>query len=448
MQDSIKRLIIEPSETFANIEEKPTMGLAILIVTLFGLLSAIPEILVVRDPIWTGAAMLIIVRTIGTIVIWGIMGLVIYGLAVKLSGGSGSLSAILNALGIAAFVRLLQSVIEIMITMGGVTQHHFLMVFIGWYTVLLVLAVREITKITTGRSIMTVAMVGIVALVASLPLTLVEWYIYPSINPDPFDVDRTIARRIDGWQDGDLLEDVESLLINGDFEEVMPERSAPHLDEEVRMTLPRSWEVRAIMQRMQLNVRAKIIMDKVKYEYERAPGLGMRGGACARVAYPHAPLGMPIGWGWSQAIVSREFMAEYRRRREAEAPPEERQLVDPLEYNIKVVRFVEDDELYFSIWLKGEDVEAATAVAMVGLKDDTFNVYYSSETLSGDFDWTELRMRIPAPADTKLVVVGASLWAGGTLLIDDAQLLRRMREEIYLPDPDDPPELMPDNPVE
>lgn len=171
--ETVYGVLFDPVSTFRSLREKPPLGLTVIVVTVVNLATAIMGVLTFRlwpgDPSGVGTAvqgMAAVVAAAG-FTLWYLKWLgygAVLHLTAQLLGGGGGPKATLVAYGLTGLPSILllpvQGLLAIL-RLGGWGQS-LIMVSAGfavliWSVILLVLALREMHGLTTGRALAAVS---------------------------------------------------------------------------------------------------------------------------------------------------------------------------------------------------------------------------------------------------------------------------------------------------
>jgi hypothetical protein len=440
---TIKGVLFEPGVTFAEIEKKATLAEAAGIAIAAGLLQAVPPLVETREAQPAGLALLIAYKVASALILWLVLGVAGYAVARKLLKGTGTLRATLIAFGFAGFIAFLGGIADIVMAAAGSSGSTFVMIFFGWYSVLLAIALRQVHHLSILSAALSLCLVGLAALASLFPLRPAEWLITPLLTHHPF------PPSSESWRDEELPANAQNLARNAGFEEIAipSEQEAAKASAEQAGTAqavrPEGWSTVPIGAR-RIHQKDAVVLNQIKYTRTRDEACAHGGQASALVKRDGLPMGMPIAWGWLQQVFSESFLETVLKDAEKEKNADRKKGVmdqvqkvrrDGASYN-----FQANEELYLSVWLRGKDVTAAAAVVIVGAQDVREPIRSFSETLRRDFDWQEVRIKIKVPSGVQGVAVGAVLWGGGALWIDDARLLaRRGQAAVPAAEPPAPP---------
>ncbi len=167
-------VLASPVPTFRRVAKEAPVGVAIVILVLSSLVSAMSS---ATDAPWSYAGMGMadaFLMQFGTRILVALVGIALVYLASGLFGGTGRFAAVFSAIAFAQFPGLLNGPIGLL-DMVGVSRLVGLLSFgIGaWTLVLSVLALRESRGLTTGKSVLSyfLAMVVIAAISAAIFLS-------------------------------------------------------------------------------------------------------------------------------------------------------------------------------------------------------------------------------------------------------------------------------------
>jgi len=424
MLSTLKNLVVDPATAFTNVEEKLTPAAAGLIVAVSGVLSAGPVVAAARDPQAGGIVLMVLFRSVAALLVWGIAAVTAHLVGRGLMRGIGAMRTTTVALGLATVPDLFQGVVGTALVFAGRANSPFLMVFFGWHTVLMIIALREVHDLHTPRAILATFVVGIVVFLGLTVLAPLEWYVYPSLTDEPF------AEPGPAWDEAQLPPNASQWLTDGDFEEIASAEEARPIRKAVRMAagseVPAGWLPLPIVPIRTRKNRDVLFLGRLEVDFARDTSVAFRGRASARVRRSGPRVGPPVAWGWGRAVATTRLRQKYQEDLDTAQDEQKREGLSRILEHLDrspILEVGEGGEAYFAVRLRGEDVCAATLMAVVHAEDARQPLVHVAETLHGSFEWQDLRLKVALPAKTHGIVVMAVLWGGGTLWVDDARLL-------------------------
>ena len=427
MRTLLKNLIMDPAQVFAGIETRLTLPMAATVIAIAGALNGAAAILETRNPLWLGAALIVLWKVTSGLLLWILAAAVGYVVAARVMRGIGAFRTTLLALGIAGLVKVFGAIAKGALVTAGRPDSSFLMVFWGWYAVLVVIAIREVYDLHTARAVFAAVLLGFASVLGGALLAPVEWFIYPYLVEDPFPAPG--AR----WDEADLPDRTVQVLLDPGFEGTgrAAEGAADSADP------PTGWAfIRGVYLRRP-GVFDSFLLSRLDVERRRTGDEAFEGQTSAVIERRGAPFGPPIAWAWAQPVVTQHLVKAYRERLDRTRSAEERA---PIE---KALADMEDrgktafldaapgQEIFLSVRVKGEGIQAASAMLYIQEQDPaTMQRAFAPAITHPTFDWQTLRVRARLPEKPYVIGVCILLWGRGRLWIDDARLLCEAAERL------------------
>ena len=430
---TIRGILLEPTVAFSQIDKKATVTQAAGIAIAVGLLRAVPVLADTRHAMPLGVTLLISWRVASSLAVWVALSFVGYLVGTKLLKGTGTFRAALIAVGFAGFITFLGAISDIVVMAAGLKPgpsslvSMLPMVFFGWYSVLLFIGLREANGLRALPALISIAVVALAGVGLLFPLTPVNWLIDPILTREAFPVQEW------AWADADVPPSYGNVLRNPGFETAAklpePPAAGPAPDPFGGKPPPENW-LPSFTQTRWTPLREQLVLSQMRYSFARDATRAHTDQAGALVKRVGLPFAAPLAWGWLQRCLCQSVFDTALKNVKKEDYQKLLADIEGAKREMAVCGTPAGEEVYFSIWVRGENVTAAAAVVTFWFQPGKVPLQYFSQTVYDTFDWHELRIKATVPADAQEVDVGVYLWGNGELWADDARLLCKAAETV------------------
>ncbi|MHA1570535.1 MAG: Yip1 family protein [Alphaproteobacteria bacterium] len=388
MFEIFKRILTSPSLEFRTIGHKTTIRQAALVVLVSGLTRQIYLWASFKPATAIGVILVASYDLVVWLGIWAVLGWLAHLFATQVLKCDGDRKDLLIGFGYAYILFVLSNVVVAFLTPMKIEAAPFVIFLFGWFVVLLVIALREMYDMATLHSVMSVAIAGMVSLIAKSIIMMPIIDLLPLADPNPFAREKAAAT-----YDHDPPACI-NLIANPGFEQV---------DEKGEIeNMPLRWQGK--FPQMTLG-GAALALD---------PDTPCFGNYSARSDLPGIRRYVTLVWGQE---IGRWFFA----------PAVIRTPSGPVATMfLPADAFAETNVVHVSLWLKTEAAGAVQARLLAAVPDKKGKqrgmLVLATPAVKDTTPWTQYRVKAAWPKGTQGARLEIYHWGCGTVWVDDVKV--------------------------